>query len=96
MGGDFNVVLGPNECLGTSPPLLPSQEFADMVSDCGLCDLPFIGSIYTWCQPSLSLIRKLPDHVLVNPAWLAFFGSLLSIFTRPSLTILLCLSKLTF
>lgn len=31
VGCDFNVVLSPNKCLGTFPPILPFQEFAKMI-----------------------------------------------------------------
>lgn len=44
IGGDFNVVFSASECLGTVPSLLHSNEFADMISDCGLLDISFIGA----------------------------------------------------
>lgn len=73
---DLNTVLSVNESLGSTPPLLPMREFSDMVDFCGFTDVPFTGSLYTWCRSSETrpLFRRL-DRILVNLPWKNLFHS---------------------
>lgn len=60
IGGDFNVVRTTDECFGSILLALTSWEFRDIIMDCALYDLPFVGSSYIWCKlitPSLENIR---------------------------------------
>lgn len=53
--GDFNVVRSTEECHGSIPSSLPSREFGEMIMDCALFDLPFMGFLYTWFKSSSTL-----------------------------------------
>lgn len=66
MVGDFNVVRSVEECFGSTPLALPSQEFGDMISDCALMDLPFVGSSYTWYSSSSLPPWKRLDRIMLN------------------------------
>lgn len=55
VGGYFNVVRYIDECFCST---LPSREFCDMITDCRLNDLTFLGSSYTWCRSSSSPSEK--------------------------------------
>lgn len=58
VGRDFNVALNPSECSSTTPLLHPNSDFASMISNCGLCDPPLIGIIFTWCRSTSPSILK--------------------------------------
>lgn len=50
------------------------QHFQDLVSDCHLLDLPYVGSLYTWWNKrGLDPIGKKLDRALINGVWLRFF-----------------------
>lgn len=76
VGGDFNIVASSSECLGSSPSLLAMREFSDMIDNCGFLDIPYMGSMYTWCRSSDSrpLFRRL-DRIMVNLPWKHMFHS---------------------
>lgn len=57
------MVLNANEYMGSSPPLLPSHEFATMIFDCVPYESPCIGSIYMWCCPILTPILKRLEYI---------------------------------
>lgn len=49
VGGDFNCILNVDEKLGGNPPHLQAiSDFKDCVSVCGLLDVGFTGSTFTW------------------------------------------------
>lgn len=49
LGGDFNVVASLEECSGMVAPDLGSMnDFAEYLSQSGLCDLPTVGGTFTW------------------------------------------------
>lgn len=70
--GDFNVFLHDSETNGSMPRrLAPVNEFRDCISNLGLADLRFTGTVFTWWDGNRSspALRKL-DRVLVNDSWL--------------------------
>ncbi|OIT20762.1 hypothetical protein A4A49_36890 [Nicotiana attenuata] len=51
MGGDFNVIMDPDEKLGRLPHRMPkSMEFINCMEACGLSDISFIVPKYTSCN----------------------------------------------
>lgn len=75
VGGDFNVVRSSEEYFSSLPHFLSSWEFGDMITECALCDLPYMGSSYTWCISSSSPLWKYLSRVMVNSEWHDFFSS---------------------
>ncbi|XP_009624636.1 uncharacterized protein [Nicotiana tomentosiformis] len=67
--GDFNVVLSEEEKLGGLPMYPPEYEnFAFCVNSCGLFDLGYKGSPFTWWnrRPNAQCIFKRLDMIFVN------------------------------
>lgn len=71
--GDFNCILDPH-C--PFPANVSTRCFRDFIKHCGLIDLGFFGSKYTWCNnrhgSSRILVRL--DCVFGNVNWMQFFG----------------------
>ncbi|XP_019241256.1 PREDICTED: uncharacterized protein LOC109221250 [Nicotiana attenuata] len=69
VGGDFNVVMGEEEKIGGLPVYPPEYEdFAFCVNSCGLFNLGYKGSPFTWWngRPNEKCIFKRLDKILVN------------------------------
>ena len=74
--GDFNEIVGLSEKEGGS--IRPSKQMADFVSTidhCGLCDLGFIGSKFTWLYQTTSgvQIRERLDRALATLEWRSLY-----------------------
>ncbi|XP_019257655.1 PREDICTED: uncharacterized protein LOC109235859 [Nicotiana attenuata] len=77
--GDFNVVLGEDEKIGGLPVYRPEYEdFAFCVNSCGLFDLGYKGSPFTWCngRPNEECIFKGLDRILVNLPFQTLFPTI--------------------
>ncbi|XP_042944683.1 uncharacterized protein LOC122278570 [Carya illinoinensis] len=74
--GDFNEVLSVNEKVGGRARTdRQIQEFCELLDDCGLLDLGYIGNPFTWCnkrEPEHSISERL-DQGLANPTWKNFY-----------------------
>ncbi|XP_060182548.1 uncharacterized protein LOC132612262 [Lycium barbarum] len=72
IGGDFNVIMDSNEKMGGLPHrAYKSIDFISCMDQCGVTDIGFVGSKYTWCnnwEPRYK-IRKRLDRILVNDQW---------------------------
>ncbi|XP_060200547.1 uncharacterized protein LOC132628799 [Lycium barbarum] len=78
IGGDFNVILHPEEKIGGLPHRnAESYDFFECMDSCGMMDIGYIGSNYTWCNnwtPSLRIWKRL-DRVFVNDQWAQKYNS---------------------
>ncbi|KAI0493539.1 hypothetical protein KFK09_023657 [Dendrobium nobile] len=73
VGGDFNSISTPYERVGGSHPIFQSMEdFNDMIMNCNLIDIGFIGNKFTWNR--CHLWQRL-DRVLFNNAWVNVFNA---------------------
>ncbi|KAG6666594.1 hypothetical protein CIPAW_01G042200 [Carya illinoinensis] len=74
--GDFNEVLSINEKTGGRARTdRQMQEFHEVLDDCGLLDLGYIGNPFTWCNkrvPEQSISERL-DRGLANLKWKTFY-----------------------
>ncbi|XP_059295529.1 uncharacterized protein LOC132048860 [Lycium ferocissimum] len=78
VGGDFNVILKPEEKLGGLPVHhSETAEFAHFVNNCGLLELKFSGSRYTWWNGRIEedCIFKRLDRILANQEFMDLFPS---------------------
>lgn len=82
--GDYNTTLSCNEhsrvqnYLGDQSGMLHFQE---LVSDCALTDLTYIGSLFTWWNKRVAdPIGKNLDRALVNGDWLRVYPQVLCFF----------------
>ncbi|KAG5611762.1 hypothetical protein H5410_023043 [Solanum commersonii] len=69
VGGDFNVILGEDEKIGGLPVYIQEYEdFAFCVNSCGLFDINFSGSPFTWWNGRVDeeCIFKRLDRILIN------------------------------
>ncbi|XP_075080450.1 uncharacterized protein LOC107802319 [Nicotiana tabacum] len=77
--GDFNVVLREKEKIGGLP-VYPSEyeDFAFYVNSCGLFDLGYKGSPFTWWngRPNEECIFKRLDKILVNMPFQSLFPTI--------------------
>ncbi|CAN0886301.1 hypothetical protein LINGRAHAP2_LOCUS15330 [Linum grandiflorum] len=68
---DFNDMLASADKRGGAPfSLRKHLPFIEWCSDCGLSDLGFIGSRFTWFR---GVLRERIDHALANSAWTLLF-----------------------
>ncbi|KAI0504038.1 hypothetical protein KFK09_014985 [Dendrobium nobile] len=73
VGGDFNIISNATERRGGSRPNIKAMEdFNDMINDCNLNDIGFLGNSFTWSRANL--YQRL-DRFLFNNDWLSFFSS---------------------
>lgn len=50
------------------------RQFQEMVNDCALTDLAYVGALYTWWKKrEEDRIGKKLDRALMNGEWLRFF-----------------------
>lgn len=69
VGGDFNVIMDEDEKIGGLPVYPPEYEkFAACVNSCGLFEVGFKGSPFTWWNSiaNSECIFKRLDRVFVN------------------------------
>ncbi|KAL0290874.1 UNVERIFIED_CONTAM: hypothetical protein Sradi_7040400 [Sesamum radiatum] len=72
VGGDFNVILHPNENQGGDIQRMgPMEDFNDMMTDTGLIDAGFEGEPFTWTNKRIW--RRL-DRVLYSKEWAETFN----------------------
>ncbi|XP_060178298.1 uncharacterized protein LOC132608263 [Lycium barbarum] len=78
VGGEFNVILHPEEKIRGLPHRnSESYDFFECMDSCGMMDIGYIGSNYTWCNnwiPSLRIWKRL-DRVFVNDQWAQKYSS---------------------
>ncbi|XP_016464180.1 uncharacterized protein LOC107787164 [Nicotiana tabacum] len=77
--GDFNVVLGEEEKIGGLPVYpLEYEDFAFCVNSCGLFDLGYKGSPFTWWngRSNEECIFKRLDRILVNMTFQSLFPTI--------------------
>ncbi|XP_060182470.1 uncharacterized protein LOC132612164 [Lycium barbarum] len=70
--GDFNSILSTEEKMGGIPHgLNKSIPFMECLQDCGLNDIGFSGSRFTWCneRKEENVIWKRLDRMVVNDNW---------------------------
>ena len=69
--GDFNVILGAHEKTGGRLPDPRScDDFATMISDCNLFDIPSSGAQFTWARKSgTRYVECRLDRALCNSHW---------------------------
>ncbi|KAF9593546.1 hypothetical protein IFM89_024135 [Coptis chinensis] len=75
--GDFNEITCPEEKCGGKPFNYPKVRFfLDMIDDCELFDLGFVGSIYTWTnkQNGRHRIWERIDRMMANEGWRSRFS----------------------
>ncbi|OIT33861.1 hypothetical protein A4A49_52065 [Nicotiana attenuata] len=76
IGGDFNVILDPDEKKGGRPHRMnKSLEFSTCIDNCGMMDLDFVGPKYTWCSnwEARRRIWKRLDRVFINDEWIGSY-----------------------
>ncbi|KAL0430782.1 UNVERIFIED_CONTAM: hypothetical protein Sradi_0704200 [Sesamum radiatum] len=73
VGGDFNVILHPNENQGGDIQRMgPMEDFYDMITDTGLIDAGFEGELFTW-RTNKRIWKRL-DRVLYSKEWAETFN----------------------
>lgn len=75
ISGDFNTYLSLDEHDGrTTPPLRHLQDFSQCVDVCGLQDMPFVGSPFTWSRGTgQGRVRRRLDRHLCTVAFTELF-----------------------
>ncbi|XP_075654781.1 uncharacterized protein LOC142624945 [Castanea sativa] len=74
--GDFNEIIGLSEKEGGSiRPIKQMAGFVSTIDHCGLCDLGFIGSKFTWLYQTSSgvQIRERLDRALATLEWMSLY-----------------------
>jgi exonuclease III len=74
IGGDFNVVCFPSEKSDISSFNHAMHEFSDIISECGLLDIPLEGSLFTWSNNREISAKSRIDRFLFSPDWADHFG----------------------
>jgi hypothetical protein len=75
--GDFNEIVEQTEKWGGAPRRDGQMEqFRAVLEDCGLSDLGFVGSKYTWTngQQGGNFMKERLDRAVANRAWCALFN----------------------
>ncbi|XP_041003991.1 uncharacterized protein LOC121249346 [Juglans microcarpa x Juglans regia] len=76
--GDFNEVIFQEEYFGSNiRPFKQMEDFRLALSDCGLMDIGFEGSKFTWCnkREGIEFTKCRLDKALSNVEWLNLFDS---------------------
>ncbi|KAL6536656.1 hypothetical protein OROMI_026237 [Orobanche minor] len=74
VGGDFNIILQPEEKKGGAGPIQSDmEEFSDCLLNCNLSDVGFAGTPFTWYRDG---VWQRLDRILVSPEWYSSFPSL--------------------
>ncbi|KAL0434850.1 UNVERIFIED_CONTAM: hypothetical protein Sradi_0192900 [Sesamum radiatum] len=74
--GDFNEILDPSEKLGGPPrPIWQIRNFRNALEHCGLVDVCFTGSPFTWCNrhKEPDTVYERLDRACSNSAWSQLF-----------------------
>ncbi|KAG6667377.1 hypothetical protein CIPAW_01G096500 [Carya illinoinensis] len=74
--GDFNEIMYQEEQFGSNTrPFKQMEEFRLALFDCGLMDIGYIGSIFTWCnrREGSELTKSRLDRALINEDWANLF-----------------------
>ncbi|XP_042950087.1 uncharacterized protein LOC122282202 [Carya illinoinensis] len=77
--GDFNEILDHSEKLGGNIRSdLQMREFREVLSDCHLRDLGYVGSLFTWSnrRGEEDLVKERLDRFLANSLWCDMFPNL--------------------
>lgn len=77
LGGDFNVVLSPDERKGGEGNVVAMNEFRNFVEEAQLADLPVAGGKFTWTNKRAEAISSRLDRFLVAGAVLENFPNLI-------------------
>ncbi|PKU76305.1 hypothetical protein MA16_Dca019534 [Dendrobium catenatum] len=73
VGGDFNIISNASERRGgCRPNIRAMEEFNEMINDCNLIDIGFLGSPFTWCRVNL---YQCLDKFLFNNEWMSQFSA---------------------
>ncbi|XP_060210726.1 uncharacterized protein LOC132637688 [Lycium barbarum] len=76
IGGDFNVILDPDEKLGGKPHRMGNNfDFSTCMDSYGVTDLGFVGPKFTWCnnrKPRARIWKRL-DRMFINDKWAQIF-----------------------
>ena len=75
-GGDFNEILKSHEKLGGRlQPYGQMQKFREVLDECGLLDLSFVGNKFTWFKTYLDggLVWERLDRVVSSASWFDLF-----------------------
>ncbi|XP_060187015.1 uncharacterized protein LOC132616547 [Lycium barbarum] len=79
IGGDFNVIVDPDEKLGGKPHRASkSFDFISCMDNCGMADAGFVGPKLTWCNnrgPRKRIWKRL-DRIMINNQWAQNFQSI--------------------
>lgn len=69
--GDFNEIFLPSEQRGGMFSSARAARFGDMLDNCGLMDIPFFGSKFTWQRPCRGgrLVSKRLDRCVCDLVW---------------------------
>ena len=75
-GGDFNELLKSHEKLGGRLRSYGQmQKFREVLDECGLCDLVFVGNKFTWFKtfPGGGVVWERLDRAVSSAAWYDMF-----------------------
>ncbi|KAL6551245.1 hypothetical protein OROMI_021733 [Orobanche minor] len=74
VGGDFNIILQPEEKKGGACPIQSDmEEFSDCLLNCNLSDVGYAGTPFTWYRDG---VWQRLDRILVSPEWYSSFPSI--------------------
>ncbi|KAH0649354.1 hypothetical protein KY285_034602 [Solanum tuberosum] len=76
IGGDFNVILDPEEKMGgKTHKMRDSLDFSSCMDAYEVVDLGFIGLKFTWCnnRKPQKIIWKMLDKMFINDDWAEIF-----------------------
>ncbi|KAL6565077.1 hypothetical protein OROMI_016527 [Orobanche minor] len=74
VGGDFNIILQPEEKKGGACPIQSDmEEFSDCLLNCNLSDVGYAGTPFTWYRDG---VWQRLDRILVSPEWYSSFPSM--------------------
>ncbi|KAL6564968.1 hypothetical protein OROMI_016418 [Orobanche minor] len=74
VGGDFNIILQPEEKKGGAGPIQSDmEEFSDCLLNCNLSDVGFARTHFTWYHDG---VWQRLDWILVSPKWYSSFPSM--------------------
>ncbi|RVX02242.1 hypothetical protein CK203_028314 [Vitis vinifera] len=76
IGGDFNITLFSRERSGQRRISLAMRNFAEIVDDLGLVDLPLQGGDFTWNGGLHNQSWARLDRFLVSPSWIDQFSGI--------------------
>lgn len=75
IGGDFNMVLSPNERNMTGRMSHPMRHFAEVLNELGLRDIPHHGGPFTWREGHNNHSMSRLDRFLITTDWECQFSN---------------------